>query len=43
METLKEITLDSNTGKNIVNRESVSWKNKLSIPSKGFYLIEISL
>ena len=43
MESLKEITLNLKTGKNIVNRESVSWKNILSIPSKGFYLIEISL
>ena len=43
MESLKEVTLHLNTGKNILTGESVSWKNKLSIPSKGFYLIEISL
>ena len=42
MESLKEITLNSNTGKNIVSRESVTWKKTLSIPSKGFTLIEIS-
>jgi glycosidase len=43
MESLKEITMNLNTGKNILNGESVSWKKTLSIPSKGFTLIEISL
>jgi glycosidase len=42
MESLKEITRNLNTGKNILNGESVSWKKTLSIPSKGFTLIEIS-
>jgi glycosidase len=43
MESLKEITMNLNTGKNILNGESVSWKKTLSIPSKGFTLIEISI
>jgi hypothetical protein len=42
MESLKEVTLNLNTGKNILTEESVSWKKTLSIPSKGFTLIEIS-
>jgi glycosidase len=43
MEFLKEITLNSYTGKNVVSGESVTWKKTLAIPPKGFYLIEISL
>jgi glycosidase len=43
MEALQEISLSSNSGKNILNGESVSWKKTLSIPSKGFTFIEISL
>jgi glycosidase len=42
MESLKEIILNLNTGKNILTGESVSWKKTLSIPSKGFTLIDIS-
>ena len=42
MESLKEITLNLNTGKNILTGEAVSWKKTLSIPSKGFTLIDIS-
>jgi glycosidase len=42
MESLKEITLNLKTGKNILTGESVSWKKTLSIPSKGFTLIDIS-
>jgi hypothetical protein len=42
MEFLKEITLNSYTGKNVVSRESVTWKKTLAIPPKGFTLIEIS-
>ena len=42
IESMKEVTLHLNTGKNILTGESVSWKKTLSIPSKGFTLIEIS-
>jgi hypothetical protein len=42
MESIKEVTLHLNTGKNILTGESVSWKKTLSIPSKGFTFIEIS-
>lgn len=42
MEFLKEITLNSYAGKNVVSGESVTWKKTLAIPPKGFTLIEIS-
>lgn len=43
MESLKEITKESIKGKNILDGTSVSWTKTLSIPTQGFYLIEISL
>jgi hypothetical protein len=42
MESLKEITQGSMKGKNILDGTSVSWTKSLVIPSKGFYIIEIS-
>ncbi len=42
MESLKEITKGSIKGKNILDDSSVSYTKSLSIPSKGFYIIEIS-
>lgn len=42
METLKEITKQINCGKDILNNEKTSWDRTLSIPAKGFSLIEIS-
>lgn len=42
MESLKEITNQINCGKNILTEEKISWDKTLSIPSKGFSLIEIS-
>jgi glycosidase len=42
MESLKEITKQVNCGKNILTNEKISWDKTLSIPAKGFSLIEIS-
>jgi hypothetical protein len=42
MESLKEITKQVNCGKNILTNEKNSWDKTLSIPAKGFSLIEIS-
>jgi len=43
MESLKETTQGSVKGKNILDGTSLSWTKSLTIPSKGFYIIEISL
>jgi glycosidase len=42
MNSIQEITLQSFKGKNILTEETTSWKKTMSIPSKGFTLIEIS-
>ena len=42
MESMKEITKQVNCGKNILTNEKISWDKTLSIPAKGFSLIEIS-
>jgi glycosidase len=42
MESLKEITMQVNCGKNVLNNEKTTWDNTLSIPAKGFSIIEIS-
>lgn len=42
MESLNEITTHVNCGKNILTGEKMSWDNTLSIPAKGFSIIEIS-
>jgi glycosidase len=42
MESLKEITQGLLKGKNILDGSTISWKKSLSIPNKGFYIIEIS-
>ena len=42
MESLKEITKQVNCGKNILTNEKTSWDKTLSIPAKGFSIIEIS-
>jgi glycosidase len=42
MESLKEITLQSSKGKNILTGETTHWGKKISIPAKGFSIIEIS-
>ncbi len=41
-ESLQEITLNSENGKNILNGESIVLTKTINVPSKGFYLIEIS-
>ena len=42
MESLQEITKEVKCGKNILTDEKISWDKSLSIPAKGFSLIEIS-
>ncbi|MDP4630676.1 MAG: cyclomaltodextrinase C-terminal domain-containing protein, partial [Flavobacteriales bacterium] len=42
MESLQEISKEVKYGKNILTDEKISWDKTLSIPAKGFSLIEIS-
>ena len=42
MKNLQEITKGKICGKDIISGKTISWTNTLSIPAKGFYLVEIS-
>jgi len=42
MESLKEITLQSSKGKNILTGETTHWGKTISIPANGFSIMEIS-